>query len=149
MAGEPIPIRAHALLCLQGFRGKGYSPEFVKRMGEVADIVRKDPNRVVRVLASADTFCAVCPHQNDGCTLGGPDHETNIVAQDQEVLDRLGVEAGTELPWHQLVRRMAVNVQGLDLAGICTTCPWLPLGWCVEGVDATQHALRSGGRHPE
>lgn len=148
VASEPIPIRAHALLCIQGFRGKGYSPAFVKRMGEVAAVLQKDHNQIVRVLASSDTFCEVCPHEDGGCTLGGPGHETNIKSQDDAVLERLGIEAGTELPWHRVVRRMAVHVKGLDLGQICTTCPWLPLGWCAEGLDAAQHALRAGERNP-
>ena len=148
VAGDAIPIRAHALLCLQGFRGKGYSADFVERMGAVATELRRNPERLVRVLATPDTFCAVCPHGKDGCTLGGPGHEANIRLQDESVLERLGIEAGVEMPWHSLVRRLAVHIQGIDLGEICTTCPWLPLGWCAEGIDAAQHSLRSGAHGP-
>lgn len=148
VAGEAIPIRAHALLCLQGFRGKGYSPAFVERMGEIAGRLQRNPDQLVQVLNTSDTFCDVCPHENDGCTLGGAGHESNIRAQDDEVLERMQLEAGTILPWRSVVRRLAAHVQGLDLGGICTTCPWLPLGWCAEGIDAAQHALRHGAHDP-
>ena len=144
MDDGPIEIRAHALLCLQGFRGKGYSPAFVQRMGEVAARLQRHPEQVVRVVAAPDVFCAVCPHEDGGCTLGGDDHEASVRAQDEQVLERLGLEAGAERPWRDLVRRLAARIQGIDLPGICTTCPWLPLGWCEEGIDATQHALRPG-----
>ena len=148
MLGEPIPIRAHALLCLQGFRGKGYSPGFVKRMAEVATQVRQHPEQLVQVIASSDTFCKVCPHEDDGCTLGGEGHETHIRAQDADILERLDIEAGTILPYQSIVRRLSVRIQGFELGGICTTCPWLPLGWCAEGLDAAQHALRHGAHDP-
>ena len=144
VANDPISIRAHALLCLQGFRGKGYSPAFVKHMGDVAAILKRKPDQIVRVLASRDTFCNVCPHDADGCTLGGEGHEAHIRAQDADVLQRLGLEAGAELPWSTLVRRLAIHVQGIDLRTICTTCPWLPMGWCADEIDAAKHALRAG-----
>ena len=35
LAPDPIPLRPHHLLCLQNFRGKGYSPAFIKKMTEV------------------------------------------------------------------------------------------------------------------
>ncbi len=136
--GQPIDIRAHTLLCLQGFRGRGYSDEFVVAMGFVHRTLKDEPDTPVRVLSSPDVFCAVCPHSggpSGGCTLGGPGHETHMRAQDQEVMRRLGLTERQVLPWSGILERIRTGVRGSDLPAICTTCPWLSLGWCAEGID--------------
>jgi hypothetical protein len=133
---DPIPLRAHSALCLLGYRGEGYSAAFVERMDEVSAAVSADPSQRVRLLASPDTLCAACPHLRGGCTLSGPEHEAHMRAQDETVLRRLGLEAGVVLAWQDVRRKIRAAVRGADLPGICTTCPWLPLGWCAAGVDA-------------
>ena len=36
MSFSPIRLRPHHLLCLQTFRGNGYSPGFVRKMTELS-----------------------------------------------------------------------------------------------------------------
>ncbi len=129
-------MRAHTLLCLQGFRGRGYSPAFVAEMGAVHATLQADPDTPVRVLTGPDRLCAACPNLGPrGCTLGGPDHEAHMRAQDEAVLARLWLTAGDVLPWSRVLQRIARHVGGGDLPSLCTTCPWLSLGWCAEGLD--------------
>jgi hypothetical protein len=130
---------------LLGFRGKGYSDGFVVRMTEVQDALVVDPRRRVRLLDVPDTLCDACPNLRGGCTLGGPAHEAHMRAQDREVLDRLGFRAGDEPAWEEVLRRVSERVRGSDLPALCTTCPWLPLGWCAEGIDALRGAPPRGG----
>ncbi|MHC5009888.1 MAG: DUF1284 domain-containing protein [Planctomycetota bacterium] len=132
----PIEIRAHSLLCLQGFRGEGYSSAFVARMGEIHHRLRTDPEQPVRILVSPDELCAACPHLEHGCTLGGPGHEAHMRAQDEAVLARLDLQPDSVHPWQTVLERIRMHVRGGDLPAICTTCPWLPLGWCAEGIEA-------------
>lgn len=133
---DPIPLRAHAVLCILGFRGKGYSDAFVREMQEVVAELRRRPSRRVQLRVEPGTLCAACPHLQGGCTLGGSDHEPHMEDHDREVLRRLGLEAGAVLSWSRVLERIAERVQGRDLDRICTTCPWLGLGYCAEGVDA-------------
>ena len=133
---DPLPLRAHAVLCLQGCRGEGYSPAFVDAMTRVADGLRRDPDHRVRLLDEPGTLCAACPHLKGGCTLRGEGHETHMQQHDAEVLRRLDLEADSVLPWRDILDLVRSRVQGRDLDDICTTCPWLPLGYCAEGVDA-------------
>jgi hypothetical protein len=133
---DPVPIRAHNALCLLGFRGEGYSPGFVAETAAVHRLLLERPDQPVRLLASPDRLCGACPNlRGGGCTLGGPAHEEHMRAQDEDVLARLGVEAGATLPWREVLERVAQRVRGGDLPAICTTCPWLHLGWCAEGVE--------------
>ncbi|MDJ0974322.1 MAG: DUF1284 domain-containing protein [Planctomycetota bacterium] len=133
---EPITLRAHQVLCLQGYRGEGYSVTFVTEMSRVHRELAEDPERPVRLITSPDRLCQACVHlRHGGCTLGGADHEAHMRRQDLEVLRRLGLEAGAVHPWRTIRERIAASVSGDDLPTICTTCPWLHLGWCAQGVD--------------
>ena len=138
MLPDPLPLRAHNALCLQGFRGEGYSPEFVDRMQAIYDTVREDPARRVKLLTEPDALCDACPNLESlrGCTLRGPGHEAHMREQDETVLERLGLEAGTTVAWSEVLERIKGSIRGDDLTDVCTICPWLPLGWCAEGIDA-------------
>ena len=138
---DPVPVRAHLLLCLLGFRGEGYSEDFVAQMGALADQLQREPGTRIRLAHEPDPICGACPNLGpQGCTLGGPGHESHIRDQDLDVLARLGLESGSVHPWAELRGRIAERVSSRDLPAICTTCPWLPLGYCQEGLDG----LREG-----
>jgi len=133
----PIPLRAHQVLCLQGFRGAGYSDAFVARMREVQQALVGNPDRRVELRAQPDVLCAACPNLDPvrGCTLQGLGHEVHMKAHDREVLRRLRLEEGATPAWGEVLERIASNVRGEDLPAICTTCPWLSMGACAQGVD--------------
>ncbi len=133
----PIPLRAHNLLCLLGYRGRGYDDRFVAEMTAVYEALGADPGTRVEIRTSPDRLCSACPNlRGGGCTLGGPDHEAHMRSQDEDVAKRLGLAAGDVVTWAEVLRRVARGVRGADLPSICTTCPWLSLGWCAEGIEA-------------
>ena len=137
MEGDPIPLRAHNVLCLHGFQGEGYSEAFITRLTEVYDRLNDDPSLEVRLQAKPDVLCEACPHLTDaGCSLGGAGHEAHMRTQDVDVLRRLGCAEGEVLAWWAVLRLVADSIRGSDLPAICTTCPWLSLGWCATGIDA-------------
>jgi hypothetical protein len=136
-----VRLRAHNLLCIQGFVGKGYSPEFVANMTRIVESL--DSGTEVTVLDEPDALCAACPNLADmGCTLGGGNAEPGIAAQDREVMRRLGLEAGATVQWGEIVERIRSNIAPGDLDSICGTCPWLSLGHCRDGLAR----LRGDGR---
>jgi hypothetical protein len=136
-----VRIRAHNLLCIQGFVGKGYSPGFVANMKAVVGGLRGTTE--VTVLDAPDSLCAACPNlKAGGCTLHGEGTERGIVTQDRDVLARLGLRAGETVAWGEILDRIRANVGPDDLDDICGTCPWLPLGHCKEGLAR----LRAGAR---
>ncbi|MDF0651722.1 MAG: DUF1284 domain-containing protein [Nitrospira sp.] len=98
-SSTPIRLRGHTLLCLQGFRGEGYSPGFVANMAAIHQILRNQPEATVQVVASPDAVCAACPHQqgSSGCTINGEPSEADMNNQDRVVLGRLGLKAGEHL----------------------------------------------------
>lgn len=126
-------IRAHNLLCIQGFVGKGYSPEFVANMKAIVGGLGGTTE--VTVVAEPDALCAACPNLKEGgCTLHGEGTERGIVRQDRDVLGRLGLAAGETVTWGEILARIRERVAPDDLDDICGTCPWLPLGHCKAGL---------------
>ncbi|MHC4959724.1 MAG: DUF1284 domain-containing protein [Planctomycetota bacterium] len=126
-------IRAHNLLCIQGFQGKGYSPEFIANMRRVVESLEADTE--VTVVDVPDVLCSACPNLvEDGCALGGAGAERGIANQDREVMRRLRLEAGASIKWGEIVERIRTSVAPGDLDTICGTCPWLSLGHCRDGV---------------
>jgi len=138
-------IRAHNLLCIQGFVGKGYSPAFVANMTRVVAALDAalDGDARVTVTDEPDALCASCPNlAASGCTLHGEGTERGIVAQDRDVLARLGLAAGRETTWRDVRARIAARVAPSDLDAICGACPWLPLGHCRAGLARLKEAHR-------
>ena len=126
-------IRAHNLLCIQGFVGEGYSPAFVRNMTAV--VASLAPDAEVTVVAEPDAICDACPNLTEGgCALHGDGTEAGIVRQDRDVLRRLGIEEGAPVSWREVLATIARSVAPQDLDAICGACPWLPLGHCKRGL---------------
>jgi len=63
MTNKPIKIRAHHLLCLQGFQGKGYDEDYIKNMASLVSLIQQDSKSILLELTDkTDDFCASCPH---------------------------------------------------------------------------------------
>jgi hypothetical protein len=62
-----------------------------------------------------------------------------MIEQDHEVLRRLGLKVGERLRWQDILARIRTSVTGNDLPSICSSCRWLPLGYCREGLNQLHH----------
>ncbi len=145
-----VRLRAHTLLCLQGFRGLGYSQAFVQNLSHIHQTLMHNPETIVEVVDAPDTVCAACPHQqSSGCTLNGEQSEEGMREQDRHVMTLLGIESGGRKRWREILERIRLSVRGSDLPDICGQCRWLPLGYCREGIDRLRAASASGIDSPE
>jgi hypothetical protein len=141
---RPITIRGHTLLCLQGFRGKGYSPDFVENLIEINNTLVENDDTSVRAVAMPDDVCLDCPNlKMNGCNLKGPGFETAMFSQDRRVLSLLDIREGETLHWREIVERIGEKMRGEMLSSICGDCPWLPLGYCKEGIERLQAGKRA------
>lgn len=143
--GGLVRLRGHTLLCLQGFRGKGYSAGFVENLADIHRDLLRHPERWVEVIETPDAVCAACPHRKlSGCSLNGDDSEESMQEQDRRVLALLGLQVGARFRWSQILDRVRGAISGDDLSGICGGCRWLSLGYCRDGIDR----LRATGMVP-
>lgn len=127
-------LRAHHLLCLLGFRGLGYSPEFVANLSAIHHRLRRCPEEHVAVVDGADAICSACPHlvEDGGACARGDGPET----RDRAVLERLRSQSGECGSWSAWQRRLAASFDAEALAQVCAGCGWRSLGYCREGLDA-------------
>lgn len=133
---DPIRIRAHTLLCLQGFRGEGYSARFIENMAAIHQRLADDPSQWVEVIAAPDALCSACPHvSTTGCLLHGVGSEHAMQAQDRDVLARLDLHEGDRMTWAEMLNRIRTSLTGASLTNICGQCQWLSLGYCRDGLD--------------
>ncbi|MBD0305647.1 MAG: DUF1284 domain-containing protein [Nitrospiraceae bacterium] len=132
----PLRLRGHTLLCLQGFRGEGYSVEFVKNLAGIHRRLAEHPEQWIEVIQAPDAVCAACPHRAPaGCTLKHEHSEAEMQMQDRHVMSLLDLQAGTIIRWRDVLKRIRAVLNGESLLSICGQCRWLPLGYCREGIN--------------
>ncbi|MFB9329119.1 DUF1284 domain-containing protein [Paenibacillus aurantiacus] len=124
-----ISLRGHHLLCLLGYRGMGYSAEYVKNMTNVHRKLRNEPGTECLIVEGPDQLCACFPADGDyHC------ESRTVGERDALILAKLGLAIGQRLAWSEILARVAATVKPEDLNRICATCPWLGYGVCQEGV---------------
>ena len=134
--GTWVVLRPHHLLCVQGFRGLGYSPQFVATMQRVVAALQ-DNAVLVRVEVRADVICQSCPYLTDShvCSRGTP------ADRDQAVLSVLKVHAGVEKPWGEWLDLIAIHLNPECFRTLCSDCQWYQLGYCMEEIERLQRNI--------
>jgi hypothetical protein len=128
-------LRAHHLLCTLGFRGLGYSKEYVDNMSRIVDQMRSSPEGLIEIVAEPDDICTPCPFlEEKGCQEKGPESEELVRRRDHTVMGMLNVVAGERITWAELKKRIRSSISPEDLEEICRDCQWLPQGYCMEGL---------------
>lgn len=128
---EPLRLRGHHLLCLHGFRGFGYSPEFVSNMTAVRDSLIAS-TREIELLDSPDDICRECPHlTGDECSQGNG--EFGKRRMDTAVVRKLGLSPGDRMDSRELFQLVRKRFS-TGLEEICADCQWFAQGWCADGI---------------
>ncbi|HEX9744515.1 MAG TPA: DUF1284 domain-containing protein [bacterium] len=148
----PIIIRAHTLLCLQGYQGEGYSPEFVTEMNRVSAVLRSNPSRNVKIIIGADNFCNVCPHHYKGrCIADDPDNVAimmdspdKMIEMDKRVLKWLGFPENIVVQWRMIVERISETVDSSSMDWLCQDCSWRKYPFCSNALDALNRKYENG-----
>ena len=121
-----MELRAHHLLCIEGYHGVGYSKEFVDNMNKVVDRLEDNPSEKVIIVSKCDTLCKVCP----GKTKEGLCISQNLVAQlDEKTLNFLNINEGEYL-YEQLDTYIKENLTWETYVKICSKCEWFKNNVC-------------------
>jgi hypothetical protein len=137
-----LRLRGHHLLCLFGFRGFGYSPEFVEGMSRVARTFFADEPANVMLVEGCDDICEACPHRTERGCAKQPDAGERISARDRSVLELLRLSPGGTFVNNDLRRRVLDRFAPGALHDICKGCEWLEEGWCEEGLRVRREQMR-------
>ncbi|HML05793.1 MAG TPA: DUF1284 domain-containing protein [Methanobacterium sp.] len=119
-----MKIRAHHLLCMQGFQGHGYTKEFSQNMSEIIENLKSNPEQLIGITDDLDVICKNCPHnKNKKCK--------NVISNwiikrvDKKVIQKLKIDYPDEISFKEIISiTNKVFKSQDDLKGICSTCRW-------------------------
>jgi hypothetical protein len=134
---EVIKLRAHHLLCLQGYQGYGYDENFKINLENVLKHLKTNPN--VIVVEAADNLCNHCPKLKNGkCHLHLKDEDKplsqeennrsdkEIIKMDSNTLKKIGIDENKEYNVKDLYKIINNSIKKKkDLEDICGECIWI------------------------
>tara|TARA_Y100000310_G_scaffold343208_1_gene449796 strand:- start:1620 stop:2012 length:393 start_codon:yes stop_codon:yes gene_type:complete len=107
-------LRGHHLLCIRNFKGKGYSPEFVRNYYEVLERL---PKEKIKIVNSVDNICGKCPH-NKGICEKREDSEIKIMQSDDKLIKAANIDLDKEYLYEDL-KEMVRHIKARDFCGDC------------------------------
>ena len=119
-----MKIRAHHLLCMQNFQGKGYSREFVKNF---YDVLSNVTNNKISVVDSIDDICSACPHNKNGCKKKS-DSEKRVKEFDDRVAKLLKININETMKIKDIYKRIN-GADRFDIENLCKDCEWKQFCW--------------------
>lgn len=108
-------LRGHHLICLNFFRGEGYSEDFIKN---IYSILEKEE---VEVIDGPDDVCSKCPYLKDDKCASNEYSNEMILFQDREALRLLEWKPGLIVDWNKII----LKIHGILIewkAKFCTQC---------------------------
>src|SRR6185437_15220121 len=127
-----LQFRPHHFLCTMCFKGKGYSPEFVKNYKDIFESLdsEKGDEVQIEVTGHTDSICAPCPHKIDKkCKT-----EEKVQALDAAHAKVLDIKPGDVMTWKEATKRITKNIDIKTFNKICAPCNWKKLGICKSVV---------------
>lgn len=112
-------LRPHHALCIQFFKGKGYSDDFTCHMKEVVHKLKQDAE--IEITFGKDDICAKCPNLiNDICT-----EQEKICRYDNKVMEFCDFYAGQKLTANDFLGAAKRDIISKDkLEEVCGDCEW-------------------------
>lgn len=123
-------LRGHHLFCLLGYRGMGYSEEYVENMTSLHQTLRNNSKTSIQIVNGPDQLCEKYPNS-------GEYHCQNnyIYERDAVILEKMELRIGQILNWEEIESRIRKHVIPSDINVICETCSWRSYGVCEEGIQ--------------
>lgn len=119
-----MKIRAHHLLCMQGFQGHGYSEEFSQNMSKIIQNLKSNQDQQIEIIADLDVICKCCPHKKNKLCKNFISNWM-IKRVDKKVIQKLKIDYSTEISFKELISiTNHVFKSQKDLNGICSNCRW-------------------------
>ncbi len=124
-------LRAHHLLCIQGYQGKGYDEEFVENMNKIVNILKKDATAKMKIIKKTDAVCAMCP-SNVG--KGLCKYEDKVLSLDEKTIEVLDLKEKESYIYEEVLKNIKEKLTLKKFEYICASCEWFPYGYCKKGL---------------
>lgn len=126
-----LVLRAHHLLCIQGYEGNGYSSEFTKNMDGVVSTL--SDNTYVKIVMTVDDICEKCPHKLENSTCKS---QEKVFEFDLKILNELKLIVNRTYLYKDILNSIRENLSYEKFQEICGSCQWFHYGYCKNGIFA-------------
>jgi hypothetical protein len=122
-----MDIRAHHLVCIKSFKGKGYSKKFVNNFYQVINKIKNNP--IVEITNKPDIICKACPYNKNGCIKKGLNSEVKVRNKDNKIIKLLKINLNKKIKARNITELINKNITKKHILKICKDCEWLK--YCV------------------
>lgn len=120
-----MKLRGHHLICLQFFKGEGYSKIFVENVKQIVENWGENDAEIVN---DADDICKICPFLKNGrCS-----KYEDIEEIDELALKLLGLSVGGKVR-KSFVKKQLLKILNKWKERACKNCEWKKL--CLPQMD--------------
>jgi len=120
-----MKLRGHHLICLQFFKGEGYSKIFVENAKQIVELWKKNPAEIVN---HADDICRFCSFLKNARCSKYEDIEKN----DELALRLLGLKTGDKAEKKDVKKQLPIILKEWREKA-CANCEWKKL--CLPQMD--------------
>lgn len=125
---EYLTLRAHHLLCLQGFQGLGYNTDLTNAFSEAKNKITINPNLKIKVVLQNDDLCLSCPHHHETLTCHKDEEADQRMKQRDSatltILQKNENDIETWNEWQNLIHKQLTNKSLAQKT--CFNCEWQP-----------------------
>ncbi len=121
---DPIRIRAHHLLCMQGFQGYGYNKDFERHMGMIITLLNSNPSTEIQIVTKTDEICSHCPYKCKSSCNRDQNSHFGIEKLDNFVIKKALLKENHVYQIVEALRLVSNNIDQDSLMEICDQCGW-------------------------
>lgn len=123
-------LRGHHLFCLLGYRGMGYSKEYIENMTKLHQTLRTDSKTLIQIVKGPDHLCEKYPNTGEyHC------QNENIYERDAAISEKINLKIGQKLHWEEIESRIRKHTVPTDIQTVCESCSWRSYGVCEDGIQ--------------
>ena len=115
-----MKLRGHHLICLNFFKGEGYSKDFINN---IKKILKSDK---IEVVHQADEVCAKCPYLSDGICKYKENSDEEIKKLDELAFKLLKIYPNSIIDWHTIKKKLPKMMKEWKKYA-CKNCDWLKI----------------------
>lgn len=123
-----IKLRPHHILCIQNYKGRGYSLEFTQNMDKIVERLKHNSKEEIEMIFSTDDVCSNCPNKQ-GEDLCISNYKIKLI--DNKVIEYLDLKEAV-YEYDYLVKLLKKTINKNSFRDICGECEWYKKGLCKD-----------------
>lgn len=126
-----MKLRAHHILCIQGYMGNGYNENFTKNMDSIVNHLKLNPKSKITIIDSIDCICSECPNNinNTHCQT-----QHKVKTLDSNIINSLKLKKNKTYTYNEILEILTNNLSIETFNHICSTCQWFKYGYCNDAM---------------